>query len=217
MTQQSHDDPLAAQLISQAALITKLRRDLDAIASEATDAVADLLARMEQLEADGSPSSGADSPTAWCWRDLGPRAHDELWSQLLEWVTWLRSRYPLARKVPACWAEHPELVEELTALWLAWQAAYQIRDASLTAAIDWHDRWLPGLLHRLEHGPSRSTAPPGTACGPQVPTPTPATTRTEVMANICSDIAHVRTRLISQIRPIRAIARPGGRSQPWAA
>ena len=26
-------------------------------------------------------------------------------------------------------------------------------DAPLTGAIDWHDRWLPGFLHRLEHGP----------------------------------------------------------------
>jgi hypothetical protein len=55
-------------------------------------------------------------------------------------------------KVQACWAEHPEIVEELTALWLAWQHAYTDSDAPLTAAADWHDRWLPGLLHRLQHG-----------------------------------------------------------------
>jgi hypothetical protein len=61
--------------------------------------------------------------------------------------------FGLARKLPNCWAEHPELVEELTALWLAWQAAYQDRDATLTAAADRHDRWLPGVLHRLERGP----------------------------------------------------------------
>ena len=90
---------------------------------------------------------------AWCWRDLGEHGREELWNQLTDWVDYLRSRYPLARKIPACWAEHPELVEELTALWLAWQGAYQDRDAPLTAPVDWHDRWLPGVLHRLEHGP----------------------------------------------------------------
>jgi hypothetical protein len=74
-------------------------------------------------------------------------------SQLDSWTGWLRHRYPLARRIPDCWAHHPELVEELTALWLAWQGAYQQPDAPLTAAADWHDRWLPGLLHRLEHGP----------------------------------------------------------------
>lgn len=66
---------------------------------------------------------------------------------------WLRGRYPLANKIPPCWSEHPEIVEELTALWLAWEQAYRQRDAPLTAAADWHDRWLPGVLHRLEHGP----------------------------------------------------------------
>jgi hypothetical protein len=69
------------------------------------------------------------------------------------WTAWLRHRYPLARKIPDCWAQHPELVEELTTLWLAWQGAFQQPDALLTAAADWHDRWLPGVLHRLEHGP----------------------------------------------------------------
>ena len=76
-----------------------------------------------------------------------------LWQELGDWVDWIRHRYPLARRIPDCWAEHPELVEELTALWLAWQAAYVERDAPLTAAAEWHDRWLPGVLHRLEHGP----------------------------------------------------------------
>jgi hypothetical protein len=74
-------------------------------------------------------------------------------NQLDAWTSWLRHRHPLARKILACWAQHRELVEELTALWLAWQHAYQQPDAPLTAAADWHDRWLPGLLHRLEHGP----------------------------------------------------------------
>ncbi len=74
-------------------------------------------------------------------------------AQLESWTAWLRGRYPLARKIPSCWAEHPELIEELTALWLAWQQAYQQPNPPLTAAADWHDRWLPSLLHRLEHGP----------------------------------------------------------------
>lgn len=59
----------------------------------------------------------------------------------------------LARRIPGCWAQHPEIVEEPTALWLDWQGACHQPDATLTAAVDWHDRWLSGLLHRLEHGP----------------------------------------------------------------
>ena len=83
-----------------------------------------------------------------------------LWNQLTDWVGYLRSRYPLARKIPACWAEHPEIVEELTALWLAWQSAYQDRDAPLTAPADWHDRWLPASSTASSMGPSPPTAHP---------------------------------------------------------
>ena len=143
-------DPITRQLLHQAQLIAQLRNDLDQLASEATDTIAGLLARLEDLET-RNPNPAA-SPAAWCWRDLGPHAHAELTHQLGTWTAWLRHRYPLARKIPDCWAQHPELVEELTALWLAWQHAYQQPDPPLTAPADWHDRWLPGLLHRIEHG-----------------------------------------------------------------
>jgi hypothetical protein len=144
-------DPVARQLLHQAQLIAALRTDLDQLAHEATDTIAGLLTRLEHLET--RADSPATSPAPWCWRDLGPHAQTELMNQLDTWTAWLRHRYPLARKIPGCWAAHPELVEELTALWLAWQQAYEQPDAPLTAAADWHDRWLPGLLHRLEHGP----------------------------------------------------------------
>lgn len=145
------DDPIAAQLMNQAQTIARLRKDLDDLAHHSTDTFVALVERIEGIESGAGSSSS--SPTSWCWRDLGPRAGDELWNQVTDWVEWIRSRYPLARKIPACWADHPEVVEELTALWLAWQAAYQGSNTTLTAAVDWHDRWLPGLLHRLEHGP----------------------------------------------------------------
>lgn len=150
MTIQPDTEPLAQQLMQQAQLLARLRHDLDQLASETTDTYADLLAKLDDLDRSSTP---ARAPTAWCWRNLGPEGEKELWRQLNDWVTWLRGRYPLARKIPKCWADHPEVVEELTALWLAWHAAYETTDAPLTAPADWHDRWLPGLLHRIEHGP----------------------------------------------------------------
>lgn len=143
--------PLGQQLLSQAQAIARLRADLDELAHHSTDTLVDLVDRIDDLES--KPRTGGGPPAAWCWRDLGPQATGELWGQLTGWVAWVRGRYPLARRIPDCWAEHPETVEELTALWLAWQAAYTEPNASLTAAADWHDRWLPGVLYRLEHGP----------------------------------------------------------------
>jgi hypothetical protein len=142
-------DPIERLLVSQAALISRLRRDLDELASEFADTAAGLMGRIDDLDA----GDGASTPRAWNWHGIGPRAEEELWSQLRAWVAWIRHRYPLAKRVPACWAEHPEIVEELTALWLAWQHAYEDRRASLSAPAEWHDRWLPGVLYRLEHGP----------------------------------------------------------------
>ncbi|WP_310962470.1 hypothetical protein [Nocardioides terrisoli] len=172
-------DPLARQLLSHAQMISRLRRDLDELAHEAVDTAAGLAARIDDLETTGNTSSIAASSTAWCWRNLGPKGRDELWRQLTDWVGWLRARYPLARTIPTCWAEHPEVVEELTALWLAWQQAYEDNDPPLTAAADWHDRWLPGVLHRLQHGafaiecstqhrprPAASYGPPTPDLGP---------------------------------------------------
>lgn len=145
----SQADPLAKQLLRHAQLISELRRDLNELANITTDTTADFLSRLEEVQdASGAPRT----PSAWCWRTLGPEAKKALWRELDDWVTWIRARYPLARKIPPCWTEHPEVVEELTALWLAWQYAYEERDAPLTAAADWHDRWLPGVLHRLQHG-----------------------------------------------------------------
>lgn len=143
-------DPIGRELMRQAQLISQLRRDLDELASGTTDIAADLLARLDEIS---DVDSAKSAPRSWCWRHLGPKAQRELWSQLTDWVDWLRGRYPLAKKIPPCWPEHPEIVEELIALWLAWQHAYADAGAPLTAAAEWHDHWLPGLLHRLEHGP----------------------------------------------------------------
>lgn len=143
-------DPISRELMRQAQLIGQLRRDLDELAHSTTDIAADLLERLKELDEDSAPTY---APRSWCWRDLGPKASEELLSELTDWVGWLRRRYPLARKIPPCWPHHPEIVEELTSLWLAWQYAYTHPGAPLNAAIEWHDHWLPGLLHRLQSGP----------------------------------------------------------------
>lgn len=47
------------------------------------------------------------------------------WAELRVWVDWLVTRYALDHKtVPPCWYLHGALVDELTALWGAWQLAY---------------------------------------------------------------------------------------------
>jgi hypothetical protein len=71
------------------------------------------------------------------WAELDAQTADRTWVDLYEWVTWLLDRYAI-REVPrACWWKHGLIVEELTALWLAWQGAYA-PDATSAAPLIWH-------------------------------------------------------------------------------
>jgi hypothetical protein len=101
-------------------------------------------------EADSSASADLAGP--YVWHTLSATDTAKLWEALADWVGWVRGRYPLARQIPLCWWRHPELVEELTALWLAWREAYTEKGAPLTAAADWHGRWLPEFLRRVGAG-----------------------------------------------------------------
>ena len=105
---------------------------------------------VEELQEDSASGGGSSAP--WNWRTLRGHAAEAQWRELADWVGWLRGRYPLAQQVPVCWWRHPELVEELTALWLAWKDAYVAKHAHFTAPADWHARWLPEFLRRVGAG-----------------------------------------------------------------
>lgn len=109
----------------------------------------DLSGRLAELADPDSPQS---AKSQWAWRYQGALGAQQLWEELADWVGWIRGRYPIARQLPPCWWRHPELVEELTALWVAWREAYADPKAPMTAPIDWHDRWLPSFLLRIGSG-----------------------------------------------------------------
>ena len=54
-----------------------------------------------------------------------------------------------------CWAEHPQVLWELGTIAVAWRRAYLRRRPDLVLALDWHDRWLPGAMRRLEDATRR--------------------------------------------------------------
>ncbi|WP_149203853.1 hypothetical protein [Actinotalea subterranea] len=58
-----------------------------------------------------------------------------------DWVAWLTDRYRLDhRTIPPCWPKHGELIEELAALHLAWEAAYG-QLAHGDAPLLWHEHF----------------------------------------------------------------------------
>jgi hypothetical protein len=123
-------------LAETAGEIGALRAEVASVAQAATETTA-------------TPAPG-QAPTSW-WPDL---TIGENRAQALEclavWVDEvLRDRHPeLYNQLGACWYLHPDILDELTALRAAWYAAYRDPAAPPEAAIEWHDRWLPGAMRR---------------------------------------------------------------------
>ena len=81
------------------------------------DEAADIDALVEELL--------GTTPRPVNWSRLSPDQAAARWAALDEWVRWLARRYSLDhRDLPPCWYAHGDLVEELSALHTAHQAAF---------------------------------------------------------------------------------------------
>lgn len=80
-------------------------------------------------------------PLPIVWSAHTPEDQELLLEELDLWVDWLTDRYRLDhRVVPHCWHDHPEILEELSALHLAWQGAYA-STAMPDAPLRWHEQF----------------------------------------------------------------------------
>ncbi|MGW0507046.1 hypothetical protein [Micromonospora sp. NPDC003241] len=164
------DDASAQQraTVELAELIDSLRGSVEHLA-EAHTALVD---RVDAL----------DTTTGWiparhCWRELDSDAATELWAWLITWTGWLVDRYGLAQDLGPCWPAHPALVEELTAVCVAWHHAYS-RKADPDAPLRWHEalhrarqRWQQWDYTRCRHG-QHSPANPETVWADSYPNTT---------------------------------------------
>jgi hypothetical protein len=73
------------------------------------------------------------------WPDLDREQAAQVWAWLIDWTAWMVERYQLAEEIPACWPQHPPLIEELAALAAAWHDAYD-ESAPADAPLQWHER-----------------------------------------------------------------------------
>jgi hypothetical protein len=91
-----------------------------------------------------APIGAAEAPAGRVlaeWHEMTPGQLAAEWSGLRAWVAWLHGRYELAveERLPRCWAQHPGLIEELSAL-RAWRAEIYASGQPGTgqAALYWH-------------------------------------------------------------------------------
>jgi hypothetical protein len=93
-----------------------------------------------------------DRPTRapwWNLKELNEKDRDVLLELLGRWVGWLVDRYDVGQVIPPCWPNHGAMIEELSALRLAWQAAYENARADPGQPLQWHVG-LDLLLRRFE-------------------------------------------------------------------
>lgn len=86
------------------------------------------------------------------WPDLRGEDRAVAWTLLVTWIDEvLKGRHPQEyRTLSDCWFRHPDVVDELSALRVSWLAIYRARQPALpTAALEWHDRALPGVMTRV--------------------------------------------------------------------
>lgn len=92
--------------------------------------------RIDQHLPGPSAPGRASTPTGLRWADLTQEQAAATWTGLIDWTGWLVRRFQLYEELGSCWPDHPALVEELGALWLAWQASYDDQ-APLEAPLRW--------------------------------------------------------------------------------
>lgn len=146
-------------------LLTERVGALEKLSDQLLDLVDAQRQRIEHLESVGpvpalAPSGDAQAqetePAAYvpyCWKHVSASEARGLWVRLREWVDWVNGRYFASswESIRPCWFRHPAAVEELTALWAAWEAAYRATDDGdgfSDAALWWHEK-LHTVVHRL--------------------------------------------------------------------
>ena len=88
-------------------------------------------------------------PAAPYWIGLDPAEYAAQLTELRQWAdTVLRHEYG-GYQLPACWANHPHAIWELSTLAAEWHRTYSRQHPDLDRALEFHDRWLPGTMRRI--------------------------------------------------------------------
>jgi len=158
-----HDpvSPVAALAVQ----VDLLRRDMEALTSKTSELTStqrqhtillDGLAELRnQIDHILELVTGQDdnTPATWFWLTMPAQERDERLTELSDWIdTVLSIQYPdyTAGHIRNCWPNHPEARWELAWLYHLWTRAYLADHPAPKDAADWHDRWAPGVIRRLD-------------------------------------------------------------------
>jgi hypothetical protein len=90
-------------------------------------------------------------PAVIAWHELDPQQYAMHLADLAAWVESFLAAYPsAAAAVRPCWKDHKDAVTELGLIWCEFTRTYATERPSLDEALIFHDRWLPGVLKRVQ-------------------------------------------------------------------
>lgn len=95
-----------------------------------------------------APASPPSTNALAEWHAMSEPGYVLAWAQLRDWTAWLIGRYRLTLedRLPNCWPQHPELIEELWAL-RAWRIEAYGPEGTGQSAVYWHQALVTFLSH----------------------------------------------------------------------
>jgi hypothetical protein len=150
-------DPVAHLAVRLAALrgeLSALRKRLDQAGVTGDTDLAAALAALAQTVTDTLNAAAPRGPSPVRWDRMAGDDRKRAFADLTAWVDRVLTPYQQGHggshpALEACWPEHPQAVQELGVLHAAWRRAWDRPRPDLPAALDWQDRWAPGVLRRL--------------------------------------------------------------------
>jgi hypothetical protein len=114
--------------------------------------VAALDQRVEQLSGEVVKAlTVRKGPAVIAWHDLAPEEYAAHLADLAGWLDTFLAAYPsAAASIRECWRAHKDAVTELGLIWCEFTRIYASERPSLDEALVFHDRWLPGVLKRVQ-------------------------------------------------------------------
>ncbi len=147
---------LGESMAALAAQVADLRGQVGAIEARLDQAglggdlnLADRFEDLAQTVAGALDAAAPRGAAAPVWIGLD---HDAYAAQLADLRRWadvvLRQQYG-GYEFPDCWLRHTHAIWELSTLAAEWHHTYRAPRPDLARALEFHDRWLPGVMRRI--------------------------------------------------------------------